>query len=191
MGFKLSHQDSDASSPLRVFRAAKGRLVPTRLGAWRGEGSRIAAPSRGELMPHQGSQELRADTEPLPTPRPTAHLPQGLRRRLPLPVRRLVTLQHVDGTSWPLPGEQSQTHSAAHVPGWSMGCVRVRWGASGSWARIFLAATCRRPVPGGQLPEGRCSSWAGPPSSARNTRHQLSLTRSPPAAPRLRRLVYF
>ena len=41
-------------------------------------------------------------------------------------------------------------------------CRRGAGGASRSRAGIFLAATCHRPVLGGQLPERRCSGRAGP-----------------------------
>ena len=63
----------------------------------------------------------------------------------------------------PLPGEQPPPHSLAHVPGWGTCCVRAGGrGASRSQAGIFLAATCHRPVLGGQLPERRCSGRSRP-----------------------------
>ena len=44
---------------------------------------------------------------------------------------------------------------------------------------------------GASCQSGDAPAGPGPPSSARSARRQLSLTRRPPAAPRLRRVVYF
>lgn len=158
---------------------------------------------RGSAPHRPGSQELRADTkppEPPPTPRPTAQS-SGAWGDIPLPVLRLVAIRHTDGPSRRprrLPPAPSRGAAPALLCGARprLGHMCPVRGAGGGGCLqepgsnipgCHLPPACAE----GQLPDEDNPAGPGPLSSARSARRQLSLTRRPPAAPRLRRVVYF
>lgn len=161
----------------------------------------------GKLTLCQGSGELRANTEPPapPLPKPLyspscSSPPPGPEKMSPylcgdssLCSKWRVPLGVLGARLQPLPGEQPRAPLPGARPG--LGHVLCAGGVRevppGAGLEYSWLPPATGPSWGASCQSGDAPAGPGPPSSARSARRQLSLTRRPPAAPRLRRVVYF